>query len=86
MIVMYIDYQGPKSIVTKRFIEFDKSYFETLAEIEKDSSIIDSVKIFRKVQCTLEVCTVTAQAAQETLVNTTNTHVAIRKARQLAAC
>lgn len=84
MIIMYIDYRGPKSIVTMRFAEFDKSYLEALTEIEKDSSIIDSVKIFKKVQCTLEVCTAKALAAQETLVNTSNAQLAIRKARQLA--
>jgi len=85
MIIIYIDYRGARSVETKRFNDFDESYFDKLSEIENDVRIIDSVKIFRHVKSAIEGCSVFAQTAQETLVNTTNAEIAVRRARALAS-
>lgn len=84
MIVIYIDYKGSRNIETDRFKDFDVSYLDKLSEIERNKQAIESIKIFRHVKSVIGSCSVFSLAAQETLVNTTNPELALRRARALA--
>lgn len=82
MIVMYITYKSHDKIETRRFKKINKDFHAAIQEIELNRSIIESVKMFESIISPMHYDTL-ANAAQKTLINTTNPIFAARKARSL---
>lgn len=86
MITIYIDYQGPRSIETERFSDFNDFYLKKIAEIESNKAMIDGVKIFQTQKISDKSTHKSiSSVTQWMLVNTTNASIAVRKARALAS-